>query len=264
MSKTGPLTKIDLLKMIAPITQITAYGNGCFVTHRKMIAPLQGKLPTRSNIKMLSRRSLIRLIFLMQCTPVKFRSMLTLTYPYYFPRDGEVVKSDLAAVTQKIRRLEYEYLWFLEFQKRGAPHVHILLTPDSISPHLRVDFGLYWTQRIATSKWFLTVCPVDSYDTEVLKMAKFNVNPKIIELIKHPEGARNYVSKYASKERQKKVPPEYENVGRFWGCSRSVMPGGTTLDVTEEELEDWLKEKGHPAGRYDLIPKYLWGLQQES
>ena len=90
----------------------------------------------------------------MQCTQVEFRSMLTLTYPQHYPMDGSIVKTDVGAVVQKIRRREWEYLWFLEFQKRGAPHLHVLLSVGEVTPAMRVDFGLYWTTRIALGEWY--------------------------------------------------------------------------------------------------------------
>lgn len=208
----------------------------------------------------MTKHSLLKLMFLMQITDVKFYSMLTLTYPKYYPRDGKAVKGDLQAMLQKIRRLQWSYVWFLEFQERGAPHIHILTTCDSLSPYIRVDMGLYWTERIAKSKWFLQVCPVMDYEAEVLKMARFNTHHSVFGLLVNENGARNYVSKYAAKERQKTVPEMYKSVGRFWGASRDVKPEGVTVDATEEDIEHWLAENGHPAGAYDLVPKYVWQI----
>ena len=44
------------------------------------------------------------------------------------------------------------------------------------------------------------------------------------ERVRKPKGARNYAVKYAQKCRQKEVPENYENVGRFWGHSRGIEP----------------------------------------
>lgn len=209
---------------------------------------------------MQSKKSLLRLMFLMQATNLKFNSMLTLTYPKYFPSSGIIVKSDIGAVVQKVRRSNFNYLWFLEFQKRGAPHVHLLIDAETITPKMRIDYGLYWTTRIALSDWFLELCPTSAYEAEVIKMAKFNTHPRVWETIRDPNGARNYVAKYASKERQKKVPRKYRDVGRFWGSTRTLRPPGIEFDVTEDEIERWLVEHGHPAQAYYLVPRYLWGV----
>lgn len=201
-------------------------------------------------------------MFLMQATRVEFASMLTLTYPRLYPLNGLIVKRDVAAIVQKLRRAEIKYLWFLEFQQRGAPHIHILTDQPVITPRMRVDYGLYWTARIALSDWFVSLCPVDAYDKEVMKMAKFNTHYKVWEFMHSRDGARNYVTKYAAKERQKQVPPRYSNVGRFWGSTRDFRPSGLEFDITEDDLENWLIEHGHPAKDYYLVPRYLWGIVQ--
>lgn len=48
---------------------------------------------------------------------------------------------------------------------------------------------------------------------------------KAWEQIREPDGAARYALKYALKTRQKTVPSQYRDVGRFWGCSRSVRDG---------------------------------------
>lgn len=254
------LSREDLVREVYPATKAIAYGNGCFEIIRECKGKIMGKRPERGNIKMQSKKSLLRLMFLMQATQLEFRSMLTLTYPKFYPRNGKIVKQDIAAVVQKLRRANYKYLWFLEFQKRGAPHVHVLVTEGTILPRARVDFGLYWTARIALADWFWELCPAPIYEREVMKMAKFNTHPSMWQCIRTREGARNYVTKYASKERQKKVPAHYWEVGRFWGSSRELRPPGIEFDIEENDIEKWLVEHGHPAADYHLVPRYLWGV----
>lgn len=253
------LSREDLIREVYPATKMIAYGNGCFEIIRECKGKIKGKRPERGNIKMQSKKSLLRLMFLMQATQIQFASMLTLTYPKIFPNDGEIVKRDIAAIVQKIRREGYKYLWFLEFQKRGAPHFHVLLDNKVITPRMRVEFGLYWTTLIALSEWFCEACPDSEYDREVMKMAKVNTHATAWQFLRTRDGARNYVTKYASKERQKKVPKKYTNVGRFWGASRELRPPGIAFDITEEDVEKWLVENGHPASEYHLVPRYLWG-----
>ncbi len=254
------INKIDLVKAVYPVVKMVDYGNGCYETIRQCKGKINGRRPERGKIKMQSKKSLLRLMFLMHATHLKFRSMLTLTYPKQFPNNGAVVKSDIGAMIQKARRANYNYLWFLEFQKRGAPHIHVLFDAGIITPKMRVDFGLYWTTRIALSDWFLELCPPGAYTQEVIKMAKFNTHHSTWETIRDPNGARNYVAKYASKERQKKVPKKYQDVGRFWGSTRALRPPGVEFDVTEDEIEQWLVDHGHPAADYYLVPRYLWGV----
>jgi hypothetical protein len=64
------------------------------------------------------------------------------------------------------------------------------------------------------------------------------------ENVRQQDGLKHYVTKYASKTYQKQVPETFQNVGRFWGVSRSiqVMPvlllPADSLTV-REHLERW-------------------------
>jgi len=251
---------VQVVKEIYPITKAIAYGAGNFEFIRTAKKRSTALRPKRGTIMKLSKKSLIRLAFTMQCTAIEFGSMLTLTYPRIYPENGEIVKKDINLVTQKIRRLDWPYLWFLEFQNRGAPHIHILLQPNVITPRMRAEFGLFWTERIATAQWFLDRCEPEWYIKEVLKMAKFNCHEDTFQAIREHDGARKYATKYASKEKQKKVPANYEAVGRFWGASRDVKPDGLEFDVTEDDVELWLTDHNHPASAYEMVPRYIWGL----
>lgn len=72
-------------------------------------------------------------------------AMITLTYP----GDWEVITRDGASVNRHIvlwrKRFEREcgepvrYIWKLEFQRRGAPHIHLWMAPP-MSP------GRFWPQ----------------------------------------------------------------------------------------------------------------------
>jgi len=207
---------------------------------------------------MLSKKSLLRLIFTAQSLDDDLRVMWTQTYSGHFPTTGQVVKEDVNATAQRFRRYGVKYLWFLEFQKRGAPHLHWLLKMDELSPKTRVGLGLWWVSRIANSKWFLDKCPTEKYVGEVLKLAKFNCHDKVVEIITHEVGARNYVAKYASKERQKKVPKGFREVGRFWGASRDVVTAPHYIDTDDDEVEQWLVNNDHPAIQLPHVPKFLF------
>lgn len=253
---------VDIIKAVYPVTKMVIYPGGAFETVREsQIKQTIRDKPKRGKIRRMTKQSLIRLMFVMQITRIRFKAMMTLTYPKYYPRQGDIVKSDINALLQKVRRSEMLYLWFLEFQERGAPHVHLLLDCESVSPRMRVDYGLFWTERIVLSDWFNELCPPQEYDLEVRKIASFNCHHTFLEYIKSEDGARNYVAKYASKEKQKTVPEAYESVGRFWGASRQVRPEGVVCDITEDEIEEWLVDNGHPAGDWTLVPKYIWTYQ---
>lgn len=212
---------------------------------------------------MLTKSSLNRLMFSVQRTEVEFSMMLTLTYGKYFPTEGGEVKRMLNALLNRVRRLSYidEYFWFLEFQTRGAPHIHLLLDTEGVTPRMRIDWALYWTNAQVQSLWFYGECPIDEMSQEVAKLIRFNMHESVFECIRDNQGARNYAMKYAAKQRQKKVPENYKDVGRFWGNSKGVVPEGVETDITEDELEEWLTIADHHTSRMDLIPRYLWDLK---
>lgn len=162
----------------------------------------------RAEVKEFSKASRRRLAFIASNTDVRFTSMLTLTYPKTFPNDGKDVKKNLNALLVALKRKVdgVKYLWFLEFQKRGAPHIHLLLRG------VRVSSGM---QQWMSQTWY-RICKTG----DILHLRAGTR----LELIRKENGARNYATKYAWKTQQKVVPKAYRNVGRFWGASRCVTP----------------------------------------
>jgi len=88
-------------------------------------------------------------------------------------------------------------------------------------------------------------------------------HPKVWEYLRSKEGGRRYVAKYASKPYQKEVPSWFRDIGRFWGVSKGVAENRETpeiIELTEDELREYLREKDHNAANFDVVPKYLWGV----
>jgi len=202
--------------------------------------------PEGSEIREFSYRSRNRLLFWVKNCDVDFKSMLTITYPADFPRDGRQVKRDLATI---LKNLKHHYrglrgIWFLEFQKRGAPHFHLLLSWDlsrkgeliekrRTRRHKSHGSESYRTHQPsedqASRAWFRTV---GSGDEKHLRAGV------CWEHLEQTEAAARYAAKHSAKPHQKEVPEEYESVGRFWGKFGGVfLVGGEELElVTTEEL----------------------------
>ena len=160
--------------------------------------------PTRSEICEFSSRARKRLAFIASNTPIEFETMVTLTYPKSYPTNGLAVKGDFSVWRKRYqRRFSDSYLWFLEFQARGAPHIHYLTT----TPAREID--KLWL----SSSWYEVVASGDQ--------KHLLAGTRVEEL--RQKGAW-YALKYAGKMRQKKVPENYRNVGRFYGHSRDVAP----------------------------------------
>ena len=192
----------------------------------------------RKDVKQFSWAARKRLAFTAANTDTVFTSMLTLTYPRTFPNDGKDVKRNLNAFLVALRRRTAGvlYLWFLEFQKRGAPHIHIVIRGVRVNHDAQ-----HWV-----SKTWYRLCNTND--------PKHLAAGTRLERIRSSNGARNYCVKYAHKMQQKDVPALYRNVGRFWGCSRSVKPVvRSTHDCTQDDLVGALESTGWAWQHSDRI-----------
>lgn len=209
-----------------PIVACAVYKNDVLVM-RKGETPYYPTEPMpRGEVSEFSRRSRQRLAFIVNNAENEWKSMLCLTYPATWENDGKVVKRHLNTFLTWLR---YHlpgtgYLWFLEFQKRGAPHVHILL--DWKLPGCP-DAKAAWRKRVA-AQWYGIV---KSGDPKHLVAGTSWDNEKRVD------GLRHYAVKYAQKMHQKLVPKSYRNVGRFWGRSTNVVVEPVRiLALDEDEL----------------------------
>jgi hypothetical protein len=178
-------------------------------------------------------------------------AMVTLTYP---GKDWEVVAPSGKAVKRHLtlwrKRLEREYsqparfVWKLEFQRRGAPHVHLWLAVPSArgrSGHSFRDWvSIVWAQivdhpdPVERRKHLAAGTRVD-----VLQGLKA-CDPKrlAIYFTKHstPDGMSN-------KEYQNRVPELWQEQGRgpgrFWGRVGLDI----AVNVVEIELEDYINAR---------------------
>jgi hypothetical protein len=141
--------------------------------------------------------------YLRTCIPV-YSVMATLTYPGEYPGDGREVKRHLDCfVKRAFRYVDHEsppepksIFWFLEFQRRGAPHFHLFL-----------NFSIPWQ---AVAQWWYEI--VGSGDDRHLQ-----AGTRIEALYHGRYGTIGYATKYAAKLEQKEIPQNFVNCGRFWG-----------------------------------------------
>lgn len=146
--------------------------------------------------------------------------MVTLTLPGEWRSvcpDGRAFKRHVLAWRRRLerwmrrRRVEgWAALWFLEFQRRGAPHLHLLLWG--------VGSGyLYSLRDWASQSWAEVVGHPDR-----VERAKHLAAGTRVERVREPHFG--YAVKYATKMHQKHVPEGFQDVGRFWGIWRSCAP----------------------------------------
>lgn len=204
-----------------PVVAVAVYRSDVLVI-RQGDTVKSGQKSRRGDIKEMSDESLRRLAFLANNSEQTWGSMVTLTYPSVFPTDGKIVKRHLAAMLRSFKRRlgHITYIWFLEFQQRGAAHIHILLT-TKLTPSITPDLHSWLSQR-----WYNIVGSGD----EKHLLAGTNW-----ENTRTDDGLRRYVVKYAFKTWQKEVPVGFRQVGRFWGASRDVVLEPIAIEVSDEE-----------------------------
>lgn len=180
---------------------------------RKTHKTLPGNSPQRGKIKELTRKAISRMKLHFRNAPDGVhKAILTLTYPLDFPTDGVKVKRDLDVMRKwLVRHGVSGGSWFLEFQARGAPHFHCYLNnwPNT---------GL----KGLAKAWFKIVGSTDKKHY-LWHLGKLSGRP-CLEWLRVPHAASAYATKYATKQEQKKVPADFQSVGRFWGCWGKVRP----------------------------------------
>jgi hypothetical protein len=79
------------------------------------------------------------------------------------------------------------------------------------------------------------------------------------EGIRKEDGALRYALKYAAKTKQKIVPKNYRDVGRFWATSRDVKPkGGVEVPLNEREVRELLNSIGRDFNKWEVLPKIIF------
>lgn len=262
-----------LAETISDVKSIELYEGGTIVIKREEAGTGNSLLRNgekRGKVRFLSRRAMCRLLFVVAETTVNFASMMTLTYGRVYPRSGKDVKSDLNRLLTAMRtryaragQKAPSYLWFLEFQRRGAPHIHVLITVLPGDIMTRKDFAKMW--RVA-QKLEIRLREEGYEDREIAKEVKkveaVHGHLRAWEAIRSERGATRYVAKYALKTKQKNIPTDFQDVGRFFGWSRDVaadIQPVAELSVTEDDLRELLEMNGHMVAGFDVLPKYVFG-----
>lgn len=146
-------------------------------------------------------------------------SQYGMTYHKATP-DGRTVKKHLDTFLKALQRKfpQVRYLWILEFQTRKTPHYHLFLTLPQDTPALHSFLAETW-HRIA-----------EPDSPQHLRFHRHRSN-----FIPWDMGSGSYLCKYLDKEHQKAVPQGFTGVGRFWGCSRNLVP--EPINVRTETID---------------------------
>lgn len=164
--------------------------------------------------------------------------MLTLTYPGDWrsvASNGRSVKRHLNAMRKRLVRyferlgMGFSLLWFLEFQKRGAPHVHLILWGADLTLS---DEGVRVAQKQLPKLWAEVVAHADPVHRE----RHLRRGTGFARMRKPHFG---YAAKYARKMQQKAVPPDFSDVGRFWGYwnYKKPAPYAFSMQLSYQQLQ---------------------------
>jgi hypothetical protein len=176
-------------------------------------------------------------------------AMVTLTYPGAWEvvaPDGKTVKQQLRKLLLRYKRAWGESLigaWKLEFQGRGAPHIHIFMAP----PHGRAR-GRGSGARLSFTHWLSVVWAdvVNHPDpVEYMKHLAAGTAVDYAEALKcsDPKRLAVYFGKhgqYRDKEYQNQVPELWQapgaGPGRFWGYW-GLKPLVAAVDLRPDDYE---------------------------
>jgi len=160
---------------------------------------------------------------------------------------------------------DFEFVWIVEFQERGAPHLHIATTLPSPDYEKRRQFADIWVGiSVPFDADYQRVFCQDG----LLKRGRFlntvqagiNVHSqdRYWERVQKRDGISRYFAKYAGKIYQKTVPKDYTDVGRFWGHSRGVkLPDGEYFQASEKDVREFVFDQGRSVGAWEVLPKVI-------
>lgn len=201
-----------------------------------------------------SRRSLQRLVFLLNNCDVPMQSMLTLTIQAEVSRRNPVAthKLWLSNALQRLRdRGTSQYCWVREFQdETRSVHFHVFTDdvvgePGGVDVPSSKDWSRWTIKHYQRHGWIS--------DSAAAKMIATSYDGFVgccrVEQLKSNAGGR-YAGKEGGKRYQKVAPKRWRNSGRWWAASRNVIctPTGekkihgrylerTTVEVNGELIE---------------------------
>lgn len=190
-----------------------------------------------------SRRRLMNDVYSINFDRVELPYFVTLTYHDEWPSEAAEWKAQVKALARRLERTwgHLAYYWRLEFQERGAPHLHLLLWFEDSSSHIShpVERIRRFRNNVAWA-WNEIVDPSDHDHLE----AGTSVEP--CRNLRHLTG---YLSKYVAKTEQIQTPPA--GIGRVWGSwrakgKRGVLPRNPYFVVLTPD--QWIKVRRVLAG----------------
>lgn len=225
-SRVPPLTNSHISAGSRRTLSVATGGRWAKLTHH-LSAPRPRPVSRRGTITAFSAKSRSRMIQSMckldtsQLPPgILFE---TLTYPRHYSGEPADWHRDLDVWTERFTKANPEafFMWKLEFQKRGAPHFHLLIFGVGWNPKELERLNLLWRA------WWYDI--VGSGDKRHARRGAH------LEVVKNVQQLVKYASKYVGK------PDESiraAGTGRIWGIRhRAVAPRTVlTAEISDSEF----------------------------
>ena len=242
---------------------------GKYLDKKKVIPTKVGG--NKAQIKTFSKSSQNKLLFTLTNANARWKSMITLTYPKVFPKDGLKAKRHLNTFLVSMKHHlnksndTFKYFWWMEFQDRGAMHYHIYVETlkDEIenSPLRKV-----WNEIAGKS---FTAHEVYGFQVKDLsKVSHSYIVDYAVSYAKSRAGFLNENSdimlvdkptkkKNSSKHSQKLVPDTIYRPGRFWGASWKLAQFHTVLIDVKCTFAGVIKRLKEAGFRNFHLPFYI-------
>lgn len=141
---------------------------------------------------------------------------ITLTYPGVYAQDWHIWKRDVDVFFKRLQRrygAAVGCCWRIEFQRRGAPHFHLILACDRPCRNMvlfRAEMAHMWAE-IVKEGYTIGGGEIASYGPHYERHIKAGTG---VEIVAGRKQLMAYVSKYLAKTDQAAMPDEW---GRSWG-----------------------------------------------
>ena len=187
-----------------------------------------------------SKKSLNRLVFLLNNCDIPMQSMFTITMSDEVSRRNSVEfhQSTLKAALQKMRRDGItQYTWVREFQRNGSVHWHVftdlwVAAPGVVNEELSSIWSHWMVDRYRDG-WINARCALNMTNSS---RGGFVGCVRVEQL--HGDIGGRYAGKEGSKRFQKIAPARWANGGRWWGNSRNMnCTAGNIKRLSVEALE---------------------------
>jgi len=156
-----------------------------------------------------SRRNLSKHLCKIRFDSYNERWFVTLTFHNEIPNSQSTMKKIIDKFNKRLHRVNFflDYVWKLEYQKRGAPHLHyLLLFPKRLSYKSRTQLA-----SIIQRAWIECVGDND----ELFKRLSVNIRQ-----VGNNNKTVNYLMKYIDKLDDE---THEHNLGRFWAISKGLI-----------------------------------------